>query len=509
MATDSRVRSAQSSTAPLLQIRAVHKAFGASKALNGVDLDLAAGEVLALIGENGAGKSTLMKVLSGVHEPDSGSMTLDATAYTAADPLAARAAGVVMIYQELTIAPDLSVAENIVLGREPRRLAWLDRKEMHRLALAALQEMGCEDIDPRQRAGDCSLAQRQMIEIARAMIGEPRVLVLDEPSSSLTQSDVERLFVVIKRLRARGVGIIYISHFLEECRAIADRYLILRDGASVASGPMADADEAQLIGHMVGRSVDELYPRSQRPRGARVLSVLALRGHPLPVTASFDLHGGEVLGIFGLIGSGRSEMLRCIMGLDPISAGAVHCGDKNVLPTTPHASWARGLGMVSENRKEEGLMLGLSLRENLCVSNYAPFQNGPFLSVAKQRQCSEALFERFDLRYRSVDQAIGDLSGGNQQKIAIARLLHHDCPILLLDEPTRGIDVAAKARIYQEIDEQAQAGRGVLMVSSYVPELLGICDRIAVMCRGQLGVFKDVADWDEHSIMAAAIGQGA
>lgn len=494
-------------TAPRLQIRGARKAFGPTQALAGVDLTVAPGEVLALIGENGAGKSTLMKVLSGVHRPDAGMLHLDGAAYAPADPVAARRAGVVMIYQELTVAPDLTVAENIVLGNEPKRFGLLvDRAAMRDTATAALQRLGRDDLDLDQPVRELSVGQRQMVEIARAMTTSPRVVVFDEPTSSLTRDDVEHLFAIIRRLRDDGVAVIYISHFLEECRAVASRYCVLRDGTSVTTGDMATATEADLIAAMVGRDVDDLYPRSERERGEVILDCRGVQGSPLPRRVDLSLHRGEVVGLFGLVGSGRTEFLRCCFGLSPMDAGSIQFDGDDLTGASPHDWWRRGVGVVSEDRKGEGLLLVRSIADNTTLTRLAPFCTGPWLHERAQHRATAEWIDRLGVRCQGPAQAIGGLSGGNQQKVAIGRLLQHECQVLLLDEPTRGIDVGAKARIYQLIDQAAASGCAVLMISSYVPELLGTCDRIAVMCRGELGASRPVAEWDEHAIMAAAIG---
>lgn len=496
---------ATSSDAPLLRMEGVRKRFGATQALDGVDLSVGRGEVLALVGENGAGKSTLMKVLAGAHAPDEGRMWLDGAPYRPKGPLEARRAGVAMIYQELSLAPHLSVAENVLLGAEPVRGPVLDWATMRRRAGEALAALGHPDIPVDLPVSRLSVAQRQLVEIARAVAFGSRVLVFDEPTSSLARRDIERLFALVKRLREQGHAVIYISHFLEEVQALSDRYAVLRDGRSVGGGPTADATPEQIIGLMVGRAVDDLYPRSERTPGGVVLEVRGLAGSDRPRDASFSLRRGEVLGIAGLVGAGRTELLRTIFGLDPVRRGEVRV-ETNVpgavaAPATPARRWAQGLGMVSEDRKAEGLALNRSIADNLTLTKL-----GPLVRPAAVEADADRWSDRLGVRRRSVGQPVGDLSGGNQQKVALARLLHHGADVLLLDEPTRGIDVGSKAEIYRVIDELAVSGKAVLMVSSYLPELLGVCDRIAVMCRGVLGPARPVAEWDEHKIMAEAIG---
>jgi ribose transport system ATP-binding protein len=478
----------------------VRKAFGATKALSGVDLVVNAGEVLALVGENGAGKSTLMKTLSGAHQPDEGRMWLDGKPYAPRNPLEARHRGVAMIYQELSLAPDLSVMENILLGMEPMRGPVVDWNEVRKTAGAALAQLGRGDIPLDVPVSELSIASQQMVEIARAVAIGCRVLVLDEPTSSLTRPDIRHLFDLVNRLRAQGLAIVYISHFLEEVTEISDRFTVLRDGKSVGGGVTKDATHEQIIALMVGRDVDDLYPRSVRKPGEIVLEVTNLVGRRKPRSATLHLRRGEVMGVAGLIGAGRTELLRSLFGLQPVKTGRVRVAQFSG-NASPRGRWRQGMGMVSEDRKLEGLALNLSIADNLTLSKLRFF-----VSPGEQRRASNNWIGKLAVRCRAPQQAVGALSGGNQQKVAIARLLHHDVDVLLLDEPTRGIDVGSKAQIYRIIDELACSGKAVLMVSSYLPELLGVCDRIAVMCRGVLGAARPVADVSEHQIMQEATG---
>lgn len=495
-------------------MRGVRKRFGATAALGGVDLELRPGEILALVGENGAGKSTLMKVLSGAHSPDEGEMWLDGEPYRPRNPLDARRQGIAMIYQELSLAPHLSVMENILLGIEPTAGPFVRWAEMRKRTAAALEEVGLGGIAPGTQVCRLSLAEQQMVEIARAVALESRVLVLDEPTSSLTRRDIERLFALIRKLKSRGISVIYISHFLEEVQEISDRFAVLRDGQSVGSGVTGDTPSDRIIALMVGRDVDDLYPRSpRREDGEVVLEVSNLSGKVKPTSASLKLRRGRVLGIAGLIGAGRTELMRALFGLDEVKSGAIRVGSYSG-GANPRARWEQRMGMVSEDRKGEGLALGLSIADNLTLAQLGGLGPWRFVLPSRQRAAAMPWVRRIPIKCVSPDQRVGALSGGNQQKVAIARLLHADVEVLLLDEPTRGIDVGSKAQIYQLIDDLAAGDpatgrppKAILMISSYLPELLGTCDEIAVMTRGRLGEARPVAAWDEHQLMVAATGK--
>ena len=497
-----------SSTPARLVMRGIRKAFGSTQALAGVDLSVDAGSCLAVIGENGAGKSTLMKVLSGAHVCDAGDMLLDGEPYAPRDPQDARRRGVAIVYQELTIVRHLSVAENIVLGAEPTRWGIVRSDQRDAIAHDALARLGISDLPVSTPAASLSIAQQQLVEIARALaLGIPRVLVLDEPTASLTASDASRLFTAIDRLVAAGAAVLFISHHLEECRRVAGRFVVLRDGGSVGASKMTNANEADLIRLMVGRDVAELFPRIAHPIGAPVLEVQSVAGRRLPIEASFSLRSGEILGIFGLVGSGRTEMLRVLFGLDPAIGGTVQGSFQGSLlfGRSPRSSLAAGIGFVSEDRKEEGLALGLSIADNLTLSRLGPVSAAGLVDRGRQQAVAAMWMDRLRVKAAGPAQPIGQLSGGNQQKIAIGRLLHHEARILLLDEPTRGIDVGAKAHIYRLMSELAAEGRALVVVSSYIPELLGVCDTIAVMRRGQLTTPRPVATWNADSMLTAAM----
>ena len=483
-------------------MRGVHKRFGATLALSGVDLTVNAGEVLALVGENGAGKSTLMKVLSGAHLPDEGEMWIDGQPYAPRNPLDARRAGVAMIYQELSLARHLSVMENILLGMEPTRGPFMKWGDVRRRAAEAMAQLGKEHIPLDLPVSQLSIAEQQMVEIGRAVAVGCKVLVLDEPTSSLTKKDIVHLFDLVRRLKSQGHAIVYISHFLEEVTEISDRFTVLRDGKTVGGGVTREATHDQIIAMMVGRNVEELYPRSDRKSGEAILRIDNLAGAVKPRSATLELRRGEVMGIAGLVGAGRTELLRTIFGLNAVKKGEIRVASYSG-EAPPKKRWAQGMGMVSEDRKVEGLALGMSIADNLTLSNL-----GFLVRPGQQDTESRKWIGKLAIRCRSPWQTVGALSGGNQQKVAIARLLHHDVDLLLLDEPTRGIDVGSKAQIYGIIDELACQNKAVLMVSSYLPELMGVCDRIAVMCRGRLHPARNVRDTNEHQIMLEATGSG-
>ena len=497
-----------------LKVEGISKRFGATIALRNVDLEVFPGEVLALVGENGAGKSTLMKVLSGAHKPDSGSMHLDGHEYRPKNPLHARNEGVGMIYQELTLANHLSVMENIMLGAEPTHGPLVDFKSMNSIACDALKEMGLSDLSPHTLVGKLPIAKQQMVEIARAVALECKILILDEPTSSLTKGDIEQLFGLIQKLKHQGIAVIYISHFLEEVTEISDRITVLRDGSSIGTEPNQNIAASQIVEMMVGREVEDLYPRTPRSSdGEVVLRFEELSGSKLPIQASLDLKRGTVHGIAGLVGSGRTELLRTLFGLEPVTSGRIKVGLFTGTATAAQR-WAQGIGLVSENRKEEGLALNLTIADNITLSSLDNLGPAKFVLPSRQRKASRQWIEKIGIKCKDAGQRVDALSGGNQQKVAIARLLHADVDLLLLDEPTRGIDVGAKAQIYQLINDLASgdtsSGRkpkSVLVVSSYLPELLGICDEIAVMDRGVLSAPKPTDEWDEHSLMMVATGQ--
>ena len=450
------------------QMTGISKSFGATTALKDVNFKVGAGEVCALVGQNGAGKSTLMNILSGAAQPDTGTMMLDGVSYHPRNPLEARRSGVAMIHQELSLAPDLSVEENIVLGVEPAPYGIVRRGEMRAKAKDVLRQLHHSEISPTTRGGQLSVAEQQLVEIARALAIGCRVLVLDEPTSSIARADVERLFEIIGRLKAQGHAVVYISHFIDEVKEVADRFAVLRDGRNAGGGEVRSATRKEIVEMMVGRSMEELYPRTSRSPAEAILDI----------APGIALRRGEVLGIAGLVGAGRTRLLRRLFALE--------------------SSW-KSVGMVSEDRKGEGLAMGMTVTDNLTL----PRLTG-WVSPSKQSALARRWIQDLEIRCHDDRQEISELSGGNQQKVALARLLYCDVDVLLLDEPTRGIDVGSKAQIYELIDQLVTNGKAVLIVSSYFPELIGICDRVAVMHRGKLSAPRPVSEVDEHQLMLEA-----
>jgi len=516
---------APSQAAPLLTATAVAKAYGAVVALTEVELAVEAGEVHALLGENGAGKSTLLQILAGAVTPDAGSVSFGGAPYAPRHPRQARACGVAMIHQELALALDLTVAENVTLGLERRwpgwrgRLGAIDRATRDAVTSAALTRLGQAHLAARTCVRELGPGERQMVEIARALAADARLVILDEPTSSLSASDAARLFVVLRELAAAGVAVLYVSHFLEEVRAVARRFTVLRDGRSVATGRLADVDDDTLVQHMAGRVMGAADIATEAPRARRGhaldsprLVVEDLTSARLPQPVSFELRRGEVLGLAGLVGAGRTELLRALFGLDALTGGALIVDGQRDRGRSPRERIQQGFGFLSEDRKGEGLMLARSLVENTTLAGLEAFSAARRLGWIDQERrlaAAEALFERLAVRHASPWQPAGTLSGGNQQKLCFARLMFQGATILLLDEPTRGVDVAARTELARLIRALAAEGAAVLMVSSYLPELLRTCDRIAVIRRGVLAPARETADWSEHSLLLAATGAGA
>lgn len=502
---------------PLLHMSGIRKAFAGVEVLHGVDFSLRAGEIHALVGENGAGKSTLIKILGGVHTEYDGTIELCDEPRAFTGPRDAEDHGIAIIHQELALIPDLSVAENIFLGREPRtRLGWLDRPTMRRTARQVLHEQLGLDIDVNQRVGSLPLGAQQMIEIAKALSRAARVLVMDEPTSALNESETARLFDIIRQLRTDGVGIVYISHKMEEIYTLADRITVLRDGAYIGTAAADDLPRDRLVQWMVGREVDEfLTPHRATPGDTRLrVDHLWLRDPDadrwLIEDVSLEVRAGEIVGLAGLIGSGTSELLGAIFGrYGPPPHGTVAIDGTQLTRHEPRAAIDAGLALLTNDRKATGLVLPMSILHNLTLATLDECRRGGWISPRLERERSRPFIERMNLRGPALSAEVGTLSGGNQQKVVIARWLQTEPRVLLLDEPTRGIDVAAKADIYALLHELSHAGLAILLITSELPELLALSDRIIVMHRGVITDELTRAAATPERVMHAAMGAAA
>jgi len=468
-----------------LEVRGLVKEYPGVKALQGVDLEVRAGEVHCLLGPNGAGKSTLIKCVSGAVEPTSGEILFDGEPLPAGDPAGTLKRGVATIYQELDLVEDLTVAESIFLAHEPRNGPLLDRERMWRESTALLTRLGHESIPPRAKIRALRPAAQQIVSIARALSGNVRLLIMDEPSAILDEGEIETLFGVVRRLTAEGVGVVYISHRLDEIRRIGDRVTVLADGRTAATGLPATTPTDELVTLMVGRRVEQLYPERPVATGEVLLDVRGMRRLPEVRGVSLRVHAGEVLGLGGLVGSGRTELLRLIYGLDVPEEGEVSVDGRRLASGSPARAIGAGLGLAPEDRKSQGLVLDWSLAKNVSLADLGRFSRG-LLNVRAEREVARRQLRALNTVPDDVDRVVRLLSGGNQQKVVLARWLLRECRVLLLDEPTRGVDIATKAELYRLICDLARSGLGVLVVSSELEELVGICTRILVMREGEI-----------------------
>jgi ribose transport system ATP-binding protein len=469
----------------LLRMREITKSFGANRVLQQVNLELEAGEVLGLVGENGAGKSTLIKILAGVYTPEGGTITIDGKDVQLRSPVASIAEGIAVIYQELTMVPDLSVTDNIFLGNLPRRgwLPWVDRSEANRQASTILQTLHL-GIDPRRRVGNLATGYQQMIEIGRAINRKARILVMDEPTSSLSEHEVALLYQLIRRLKELGLAIIYISHHMEEIFEICDKVMVLRDGQRVDCRPVAEWSSASLVTAMLNRSIEQFYPYRSRELGEVTLKVEHLRVEPRVADVSFEVRRGEILGIAGVVGSGRSELLKAIFGALPYQSGTITWQGKRLKNKLPAQALARDMVLIPEDRKNEALMLDASVESNLALSMLERISRLGWVSSRRKRDLSNRGMKQFHIIARGPGMPVRFLSGGNQQKVVFARASALAPRLYMLDEPTRGVDVGAKVEVYNQIMHFAEEGCTILLVSSELPELLGLCDRILVLNSG-------------------------
>ena len=489
----------------VLSLRGLVKTFPGVRALDGVRLDLFPGQVTALIGENGAGKSTIVKLLTGIYQPDEGQILLDGQPVRFANATAAAAAGVTAIHQETVLFDEMTVAENIFIGHAPRtRLGLIDRRAMRARARAILQGIG-SDLDPATRLRDLGIASKHLVAIARALSVEARVVIMDEPTAALSHKEIAELYELVETLKRQGKAILFISHKFDEIFRIADRWTVFRDGAFVGEGAMGDVTEGQLVQMMVGRSVDQIYPKRPAQIGPPVLTVAGYC-HPTEYEdITFTLHQGEILGFYGLIGAGRSEVMQALFGISQPSKGACRvAGDIRVIRSTAQAV-AAGIVYVPEDRGRQGAVKGLPIFQNVTLPSLARTSRSGFLRLAEEFKLARDYTQRLDLRAASLDQDIGLLSGGNQQKVVIAKWLATQPRIIILDEPTKGIDIGSKAAVHDFMSELAAQGLAVIMVSSEIPEVLGMSDRIIVMREGRLaGEFAGPAMTPENLIRAAA-----
>ncbi|MEJ6782749.1 sugar ABC transporter ATP-binding protein [Aminobacter sp. Piv2-1] len=484
-----------SSSTAYVSLTGMSKSFGGVKVLKEVSFDVRPGEVHALLGENGAGKSTLIKMMSGLYTPDAGTITVDGHDVKFSSTRDAGAAGIATVYQELLLFPELSVAENVFLGNYPRTGAGIiDWAEVRRRTRDLLDQLDTFDLDVDAKVLSLSVAQRQRVEIAKALSKNARILIMDEPTASLVESDVQRLMAIIRQLRERGVGIVYVSHRMPEIFALADRVTVLRDGAHVATKDIGEVDENQLVAMMVGRSIESLFPKAQATIGDTVLRVKNLNHGRHVRDISFELRRGEILGIAGLVGSGRTELALTLFGMTPATSGEIEMEGRAVRIASPRQARDLGIAYVPEDRSLQGLVKSMAIRKNVSMATIERLSSGIFIKAGEEAQRALDAVKRLSIRCRNIGQPVGELSGGNQQKVVIAKWLETMPKVLILDEPTRGVDVGAKAEIHTIMGELVKQGVAVIMISSELPEVLGMSDRVLVMSGGRITGEIDRAD---------------
>ena len=489
-----------------LRMQGISKIFPGVKALSDVNFSVDFGRVHAIVGENGAGKSTLMKVLSGTYPPTTGTTEVGGVDVRMRKPADAQKLGIRMVHQELNLVPDLTVAENVYLGRMPRKWLLVDKAAMVRNAAAVLKELGA-DIDPRARLGDLSISQQQLVEIAKAYAANPRIIVLDEPTSSLSEHETAALFRILRKMKAQGIAIVYISHRLKEVLEIADDVTILRDGSMIESRPADGITAAQMIKLMVGREVTNVFPKTPSTIGAPVLKVSGLGDGVTFSNVSFDVRAGEILGLTGLVGAGRTEVAKAIFGLSAVTAGSIETHGKPVSIRSPSAAMKAGIAYVPEDRKGDGIIPSMTVRENISLPVLRRLSRFSRVSLSADRRLAAKYAADFSIVPPDPERRINLLSGGNQQKAVISKWLSAKPSVLILDEPTRGVDVGAKAEIHRIIGELVAKGMAVVMISSELPEVLGVCDRVVVMRDGRASAPIERKDLSEERIMALATGE--
>jgi ribose transport system ATP-binding protein len=490
---------------PLFHATGLSKAYS-TPVLKSCELQVAAGEVVALTGENGAGKSTLSKIVAGIATSDSGAMRLGGQPYAPANRAHAEQRGVRMVLQELSLVETLSVAENLLLGKFPNRAGLIRRAELDRVARAQLARVGLSRLDPRTPVGDLGIGQQQLVEIARGLMGSTRLLILDEPTAMLTAPEIARLFEQIDRLKSQGVSVIYISHRLDELSRIADRVVVLRDGALVTDRAMNEVSHDDIVRAMVGRDLESAAEHTKRPAGKEALRLEGISRGASVRNVSLCLHEGEIVGLAGLVGSGRTELLRVVFGADRKDGGEIYLNGapQPVQIGSPTHAVRRGIALLTEDRKSQGLLLTQSLAVNLTIADLVKVSRHGWIDPEREIGEADRWMQHLRIRAHGSQQAVAELSGGNQQKALLARWLHRDCRVLLLDEPTRGIDAGARADIYALLNTLANAGKALLVVASDLRELMQICDRIAVMSGGKLVRIFDRGEWSEQALLSAA-----
>ena len=491
---------------PFLQMSGISKRFGGTQALRSVDFAADSGEVHAIVGENGAGKSTLSRILTGAVQCDAGEIRLGGEPQAITSPLRGRQLGIRMVHQHANLVPNLSVTENILLGNMPTGRFWsIDWGAAHRRVQQILDGIGFHGIDARRRIARLSAAQRQVVDIAKAVAVTPRILIMDEPSAVLAQDELTKLFALIRRLRQKNVLIIYISHRLDELYAIADRVTVLKDGALVGTVDPRRTQRDELIRLMVGRPLQDIFPRRASKPGRELLSLHGLSRAGSFKDVSFSVAEGEILGLYGLVGSGRTEVARCVFGADRSGTGEIRVMGRSLHPRSPHDALRAGIAMLTEDRIGDGLVLGLSIRDNASLASFPAMSRWGMLDRRRQRALVEAKVSELDVRPPDIERLARKLSGGNQQKVVLAKWLLTQARILLLDEPTRGVDIGAKKEIYATIADLAARGMGILLISSELPEILGMCDRTLVMREGRLvGEFAREEATEEKILARAA-----
>jgi rhamnose transport system ATP-binding protein len=493
-------------SAPVITLEHARKSFGAVHALEDGEIELHGGEVHGLVGENGAGKSTLVKILAGVHRPDSGRLIMDGEETIFDNAKQSQGAGIAIIFQEPTLFPDLSVAENIFVGMQPlKRLRRIDHRRMRREAAAVFQQLGVR-LDPDRLARGLSIADQQLVEIAKALTANARVIVMDEPTAALTTTEVERLFGIVETLRADGNAVLFVSHRLEEIFAICQRVTVMRDGRHVLTKPIEELTTQSIIRAMVGRDMEALFPKTPTEPGRVVLEVARLTREGVFTDVSFQVRSGEIVALAGLVGAGRTEVARAVFGIDRADAGSVEVDGRRLPPASPTAAMAAGIGLVPEDRRQQGLVMDFSIERNIALASLDTVRKGPLIPRGAERRFARDWALRLQLRYSKLTNPVWTLSGGNQQKAVLAKWLARKPKLLIVDEPTRGIDVGTKAEVHRLLSELAGQGVAVLMISSELPEVLGMADRIIVLFEGRVMREFTRAEATEDAIMHAATG---